>query len=133
MPTYDYICSACGHELEIFQSMSEGPKRKCPACGKLKLQRQIGAGAGIIFKGQGYYQTDYRSQGYKDAAAKDKDSSGPSSGSDSGSSSSTPPAPGASGADAPKSTSSGAKSETKSETKSEGKSEGKSKPKAPKD
>ena len=61
MPTYDYICQACGHELEIFQSMTESPKRKCPECGKLKLKRQIGTGAGLIFKGSGFYETDYRS------------------------------------------------------------------------
>lgn len=72
MPTYEYICQACGHELEIFQSMTEGAKRKCPHCGENKLKRQIGAGAGIIFKGQGYYQTDYRSKSYTEAAAKDK-------------------------------------------------------------
>lgn len=64
MPTYDYICQACGHALEFFQSMSEGPKRKCPECGKLKLQRQIGMGAGILFKGSGFYETDYRSDSY---------------------------------------------------------------------
>jgi putative FmdB family regulatory protein len=64
MPTYDYICQACGHALEIFQSMSESPKRKCPECGKLKLQRQIGMGAGILFKGSGFYETDYRSDSY---------------------------------------------------------------------
>ena len=87
MPTYDYICKACGHTLEIFQSMTEGAKRKCPECGENKLQRQIGAGAGILFKGQGYYQTDYRSQSYKDAAAKDK-ASNSSSSSDSSTSSS---------------------------------------------
>ncbi|MFT4542636.1 MAG: putative FmdB family regulatory protein [Planctomycetota bacterium] len=79
MPTYDYICQACNHHLELFQSMSEGAKRKCPECGALKLQRQIGAGAGILFKGQGYYQTDYRTQNYKDGAKKDKDSSSKSS------------------------------------------------------
>lgn len=64
MPTYDYVCQACGHRLEVFQSMSESPKRKCPACGKSKLQRQIGAGAAILFKGSGFYQTDYRSSSY---------------------------------------------------------------------
>ena len=68
MPTYDYICQACGHELEIFQSMTESPKRKCPECGKLKLKRQIGTGAGLIFKGSGFYETDYRSDSYKKAA-----------------------------------------------------------------
>ena len=68
MPTYDYVCQACGHALELFQSMSEAPKRKCPACGKLKLKRQIGMGAGIVFKGSGFYETDYRSDSYKQAA-----------------------------------------------------------------
>lgn len=65
MPTYDYKCSACGAEMEIFHSMSE-TKRKCPECGKLKLVKQIGAGAGFLFKGDGFYQTDYRSQSYQD-------------------------------------------------------------------
>ena len=65
MPTYDYVCGACGHELEIFQSMTEPRKRKCPDCGKLKLQRRIGMGAGILFKGSGFYETDYRSSSYQ--------------------------------------------------------------------
>jgi putative FmdB family regulatory protein len=68
MPTYDYVCQACGHALEIFQSMSENPKRKCPKCSKLKLQRQIGTGAGILFKGSGFYETDYRSDSYSKGA-----------------------------------------------------------------
>lgn len=81
MPTYDYLCKACGHALELFQSMSEAPRRKCPACGKLALQRQIGMGAGIVFKGSGFYETDYRSESYKKGAAADsggtaKDSGG---------------------------------------------------------
>jgi len=71
MPTYDYRCAACGHELEIFQSMSESPKRKCPECGKLRLERQIGMGAGVIFKGSGFYETDYRSDSYKQGARAD--------------------------------------------------------------
>ena len=75
MPTYDYRCEACGHALEMFQSMSEKPKRKCPECGAPKLQRLIGAGAGFLFKGSGYYLTDYRSDSYKQAAEKDKPSS----------------------------------------------------------
>lgn len=69
MPTYEYRCEACGAELELFQSMSEAPKRKCPECGKQRLKRKIGSGAGIIFKGSGFYQTDYRSESYKKAAA----------------------------------------------------------------
>lgn len=68
MPTYEYVCAACGHALEIFHSMSEAPRRKCPACGKSKLERRIGRGAGILFKGSGFYQTDYRSDSYKQAA-----------------------------------------------------------------
>ena len=72
MPTYDYRCDACGHELEIFQSITESPKRKCPECGKQKLQRVIGTGAGIIFKGSGFYETDYRSESYKKGAEADK-------------------------------------------------------------
>lgn len=65
MPTYDYVCDACGHALEIFQSISEAPKKKCPACGRSKLARRIGAGAGFLFKGAGFYKTDYRSDSYK--------------------------------------------------------------------
>lgn len=65
MPTYDYACRACGHALEIFHSMTEAPKKKCPKCGKSKLERQIGGGAGVIFKGSGFYSTDYRSESYK--------------------------------------------------------------------
>lgn len=74
MPTYDYLCKACGHRFELFQSMTEGTKRKCPECKKLKLERLIGAGAGFIFKGSGFYETDYRSSDYKEAAKKDKES-----------------------------------------------------------
>jgi putative FmdB family regulatory protein len=72
MPTYDYKCKACGHRLEIFQSMTESPKRKCPHCGKNALERLIGTGAAILFKGSGFYQTDYRSDSYKKAAEADK-------------------------------------------------------------
>jgi putative FmdB family regulatory protein len=72
MPTYDYRCRACNHEWEVFQSIKANPIRKCPECGKLKAQRQIGRGAGIIFKGSGFYQTDYRSSAYKKAAEADK-------------------------------------------------------------
>jgi len=64
MPTYRYACQACGHELEEFQSMTSKPRKRCPACGKSKLQRLIGAGAGVIFKGSGFYATDYRSTSY---------------------------------------------------------------------
>ncbi len=77
MPTYEYQCDACGHELEEFQSMSAKPLKKCPECGKNKLVRQIGAGAGIIFKGSGFYETDYRSEGYKKDAKTEKDAAKP--------------------------------------------------------
>lgn len=60
MPTYEYECNACAHTFEEFQAMSDKPLRKCPKCGKMKLQRLIGAGAGIIFKGSGFYETDYK-------------------------------------------------------------------------
>ena len=60
MPTYQYECGACGHEFEHLQSMTEAKLKKCPQCGKLKLHRLIGAGSGMIFKGSGFYQTDYK-------------------------------------------------------------------------
>ena len=72
VPTYDYKCSACGHEFEKFQSIMARPIRKCPGCGKMKAKRLIGSGAGIIFKGSGFYQTDYRSESYRNGAAKEK-------------------------------------------------------------
>ncbi len=84
MPTYEYECDACGHEFEKFQSITAPATRKCPECKKLKVRRKIGAGAGVIFKGSGFYQTDYRSDSYKKAAQ--ADSSKGTSGSDSSSS-----------------------------------------------
>jgi len=59
MPTYDYKCEACGHEFEEFQTMTAKALRKCPKCGKLKLKRLIGSGMQPIFKGSGFYETDY--------------------------------------------------------------------------
>jgi len=73
MPTYDYACQACGHEFEAFQSITAKSLRKCPECGKLRLKRLIGMGAGVIFKGSGFYETDYRSDSYKESAKADKD------------------------------------------------------------
>jgi len=72
MPTYDYKCDACDHAWELFQSIKAEPEKKCPASGKKKARRLIGAGAGLIFKGSGFYLTDYRSKSYKDAAKADK-------------------------------------------------------------
>ena len=68
MPTYDYECDACGHTFELFQSITEPVQKKCPKCGKLKLRRLFGTGAAVVFKGSGFYQTDYRSESYKSAA-----------------------------------------------------------------
>lgn len=74
MPTYEYQCESCGHEFEIFQSMTAPVKKKCSECGKLRLKRLIGTGAGVIFKGGGFYETDYRSESYKKAAQAEKKS-----------------------------------------------------------
>ena len=71
MPTYDYKCSDCGHAFEAFHSMSAEPLSVCPEC-RGKVKRLIGAGAGLIFKGSGFYETDYRSADYTKAASADK-------------------------------------------------------------
>ncbi len=60
MPTYEYACNSCGHKFEAFQKITAKPKKRCPKCKKNKLTRLIGAGSGIIFRGSGFYQTDYR-------------------------------------------------------------------------
>ena len=72
MPTYDYLCQNCGHHFEQFQTITARPLRKCPVCGKRQLKRLIGTGAGVIFKGSGFYQTDYRSESYKKAEKSEK-------------------------------------------------------------
>jgi putative FmdB family regulatory protein len=68
MPTYGYACEQCGHEFDSFQSITAKPLRKCPQCGRSSLKRLIGTGAGILFKGSGFYCTDYRGDSYKKAA-----------------------------------------------------------------
>jgi putative FmdB family regulatory protein len=88
MPTYDYECDACGHEFELFQGINDPLQRKCPQCGKLKLRRLFGTGAAVVFKGSGFYTTDYRSDSYKKAAEKDKKSGESKSSDSSGTSSS---------------------------------------------
>ncbi|MHC4721712.1 MAG: FmdB family zinc ribbon protein [Planctomycetota bacterium] len=74
MPTYDYLCDNCAHGFEKFQSITARQMRKCPECGKNQLKRLIGTGAGIIFKGSGFYETDYRSEDYKEARKKEEKS-----------------------------------------------------------
>jgi putative FmdB family regulatory protein len=105
MPTYDYRCKACNHEFEEFQSMTAPVLKKCPKCGKATLERLIGIGAAVVFKGSGFYQTDYRSESYRKAADADK------------------PATDAKAADAKSETKAEAKPDTKAEAKAEAKSE----------
>jgi|YelNatPaOPRAMG01_1025707.scaffolds.fasta_scaffold00010_106 putative FmdB family regulatory protein len=89
MPTYEYRCLDCGRHFEAFQMISEPPIEQCPHCGG-RAQRLISAGAGLLFKGNGFYITDYRSREYKKAAeGESKSKGGSSSGSESGSSSSS--------------------------------------------
>jgi len=80
MPTYDYECPKCGHRFEKFQSISDPPIKTCPKCRGRKVKRLIGTGAGILFKGSGFYGTDYRSDTYKKDARKAKETQSPSSG-----------------------------------------------------
>lgn len=89
MPTYEYACQKCGHEFEIFQSMKDKPITTCPKpkC-KGKVKKLLGTGAGLIFKGSGFYITDYRSENYKQAAK--KESGGGEAKSSSGESKSAP-------------------------------------------
>ncbi len=77
MPTYDYRCSACDHLLEVWQSFHDAELTKCPACKKNKLERQLGGGAAVIFKGSGFYETDYRKESYKTADKADADAAQP--------------------------------------------------------
>ena len=85
MPTYDYECDACEHEFELFQSINEAVKKKCPECGRLKLRRLFGTGAALLFKGSGFYQTDYRSDSYKQGVKAEQKARESASGKDKGS------------------------------------------------
>src|SRR6184192_1613574 len=109
MPTYEYKCNACGHQFERFQTMSSAPIKRCPQCGKSKVRRLIGTGAGLIFKGSGFYITDYRDKSYTDKAK--AESGGGTGETKTESKSDSKPE---------------MKSENKSETQSESKSESKS-------
>jgi len=101
MPTYDYVCAGCGHAFEAFQEMSAKKLRTCPKCRKPRLERQVGTGAGLIFKGSGFYITDYKKSG--DAGSKPVEgaggsgaggsSTGASAPSGSGTGAASPPAP----------------------------------------
>jgi putative FmdB family regulatory protein len=77
MPTYEYVCDACGHDFEELQSFSDPPLTKCPNCGKKKLRRLFGTGAAVLFKGSGFYETDYRSESYKSGEKAEKDATKP--------------------------------------------------------
>ena len=105
MPTYEYLCEACEHKFDEFQSFKDPVLKDCPKCAQPQLRRLFGTGAAILFKGSGFYETDYRSESYKTAAKADKDAATKSSGgkdSNGTTTNGTPPA----------------SSETKSETKS---------------
>ena len=92
MPTYEYRCTACSHEFEKIQRMSEEPGAECPECGA-KSERKLSAGAGLLFKGSGFYITDYRSDGYKQAAKAESGDSSKSSETKSETKSESKPAP----------------------------------------
>jgi putative FmdB family regulatory protein len=89
MPTYEYECQKCGRRFDLFQPITEPPRKRCPKC-KGAVKRLLGTGAGLIFKGSGFYITDYRSEGYKKAAQKETTSAAPKT--DSKPSSETKPA-----------------------------------------
>ncbi len=76
MPTYDYICDACAHRFEIYQGIKDDALKACPSCKAKKLRRLFGAGGGILFKGSGFYQTDYRSDSYKSGEKTDSGDGG---------------------------------------------------------
>jgi putative FmdB family regulatory protein len=110
MPTYEYHCDACEHNFDEFQSINDKPLTKCPECGKKKLRRVFGAGAAILFKGSGFYQTDYRSESYKSAARAEQESAKPAAADKAGSNGAT----GSTGEKGSATSQSGAKSSGKS-------------------
>lgn len=108
MPTYEYHCQACKHQFDELQSFSDPELKKCPKCGKKKLKRAFGVGAAVLFKGSGFYQTDYRSQSYQSSAQAEQNAA---------KSAAEKPASGDSNGTA-------AKADTSGPTKSEGKASG---------
>jgi len=116
MPLYEYKCDACGHEFERFQSITAAPIKRCPECGKAKVRRLISTGAGLIFKGSGFYITDYRDKSYTDKANAESGSTSNGDGKADAKSAESKPAE--------------TKSETKSETKAESKPKTEPKPAA---
>jgi len=110
MPTYDYQCEACGHKFEAFQSIKADPIKICPVCNKKKVKRLIGTGGALIFKGSGFYCTDYRDSGGRSSSRSDSSSSSTSSSTSSTSSSSS--------SETKSESKTTAKSDTKSDTKS---------------
>src|SRR3954468_5292478 len=115
MPTYEYKCDACGHEFERFQPITSEPIKRCPQCGKAKVRRLISAGAGMIFKGSGFYITDYRDKSYTHKA---KAEAGSTSSGENKSSESKPAESSAPAKTETSKTDSAPKSESKSESKS---------------
>jgi putative FmdB family regulatory protein len=113
MPTYEYACPKCGHQFEQFQSMRDEPLKKCPKCKKAGLKRLVGGGAGLIFKGSGFYITDYKNKSGKKEGGEGKSSEGKPSTDTKTSSESKP----SSGASTPSSSSSTSKSKSDSAQK----------------
>lgn len=77
MPTYEYVCDACDHKFDELQAFSDPPLTKCPECRKKKLRRLFGIGAAVLFKGSGFYETDYRSESYKSGAKAESEANKP--------------------------------------------------------
>lgn len=114
MPTYDYQCDACGHEFELFQRIIEDPVVTCPVCKKKKLRRLFGTGAAVVFKGSGFYQTDYRSESYKKGLDSAKSESSDSTSKKEGATANENPSPTKSGKSEKPATSSEPAGESKS-------------------
>lgn len=122
MPTYEYVCDGCGHAFEQMQSFKDDPLKMCPKCQEEKLRRLLGTGAAILFKGSGFYETDYRSAAYKSAAkAESEAQKGTNDSSSSGNTSNTSNSGSASSSSTTNTASSGSSS-SNSNSKSDGKS-----------